>query len=28
MVQTLNKYGLLFDSQPKGFSNVEMKSVY
>ncbi len=27
MVQTLNKYGMLFDSQPKGFSNVEMKSV-
>ena len=27
MVETLNKYGMLFDSQPKGFSNVEMKSV-
>jgi hypothetical protein len=27
MVKTLNKYGMLFESQPKGFSNVEMKSV-
>jgi len=27
IVQTLNKYGMLFESQPKGFSNVEMKSV-
>jgi hypothetical protein len=27
MVETLNKYGMLFDAQPKGYSNVEMKSV-
>jgi hypothetical protein len=27
MVKTLNKYGMLFDTQPKGYSNVEMKSV-
>ncbi len=27
MVQTMNKYGLLFDSMPKGYSNVEMKSI-
>lgn len=27
MVYTLNKYGMLFESQPKGYSNVEMKSV-
>ena len=27
IVKTLNKYGLLFDSQPQGYSNVEMKSV-
>ena len=27
MVQTMNKYGLLFDSAPRGYSNVEMKSV-
>ena len=27
MIQTLNKYGMLFESQPKGYSNVEMKSV-
>jgi|GEM_PF-6015664 len=27
MVQTMNKYGLLFDSMPRGYSNVEMKSV-
>ena len=26
MVQTLNKYGMLFESQPKGYSNTEMKS--
>jgi hypothetical protein len=26
MVKTLNKYGMLFESQPKGYSNVEMKS--
>lgn len=28
MVETLNKYGLLFESQPKGYSNVEMKSFH
>lgn len=28
IIQTLNKYGMLFDSQPKGFSNVEMKSIH
>lgn len=27
IIQTLNRYGMLFDSQPRGFSNVEMKSV-
>ena len=27
MVQILNKYGMLFESQPRGYSNVEMKSV-
>jgi len=27
MIETLNKYGLLFDSIPRGYSNVEMKSV-
>ncbi len=27
MVYTMNKYGLLFDATPKGYSNVEMKSV-
>ena len=27
IILTLNKYGMLFDSQPKGFSNVEMKSI-
>ncbi|UCF12074.1 MAG: hypothetical protein JSW06_08530 [Thermoplasmatales archaeon] len=27
IIQTLNKYGLLFESQPKGYSNGEMKSV-
>ena len=27
IIQTLNKYGMLFESQPKGYSNVEMKSV-
>jgi hypothetical protein len=26
IIQTLNKYGMLFESQPKGYSNVEMKS--
>ena len=28
IIQTLNKYGMLFESQPKGYSNVEMKSVH
>lgn len=27
MVQTMNKYGLLFDTMPKGYSNVEMTSI-
>lgn len=27
IVETLNKYGMLFESQPKGYSNVEMKSI-
>jgi hypothetical protein len=27
MIETLNKYGLLFDTMPRGYSNVEMKSV-
>lgn len=27
IIQTLNKYGMLFPEQPKGYSNVEMKSV-
>jgi hypothetical protein len=27
IIQTLNKYGMLFESQPKGFSNVEMISI-
>ena len=27
IIQSLNKYGMLFESQPKGYSNVEMKSV-
>jgi len=27
IIQTLNRYGMLFDSQPRGFSNVEMRSV-
>ena len=27
MVQTMNKYGLLFDSMPRGYSNVEMVSI-
>ena len=27
IIQTLNKYGMLFDSQPQGYTNVEMKSV-
>jgi hypothetical protein len=27
IILTLNKYGMLFDSTPKGYSNTEMKSV-
>jgi hypothetical protein len=27
IIQILNMYGMLFESQPKGYSNVEMKSV-
>jgi len=27
IVKTLNKYGMLFDSQPKGYSNVTMRSI-
>lgn len=27
IIETLNKYGMLFESQPNGYSNVEMKSV-
>lgn len=27
MIKILNKYGMLFETQPKGYSNVEMKSV-
>ena len=27
MIKTLNKYGLLFETMPKGYSNVEMKSI-
>ncbi len=27
IIQTLNKYGMLFESQPKGYSNVKMKSI-
>ena len=26
IIETLNKYGMLFESTPKGYSNVEMKS--
>ncbi len=28
IIETLNKYGMLFDSQPQGYSDVEMKSVH
>jgi hypothetical protein len=28
MVQTLNRYGMLFDSQPKGYTNTEMRSIH
>ena len=27
IIETLNKYGMLFESQPQGYSNVEMKSI-
>lgn len=27
IVETLNKYGMLFESQPQGYSNVEMEEV-
>ena len=27
IIKVLNKYGMLFESQPKGYSNVEMKSL-
>jgi hypothetical protein len=27
MIETLNKYGLLFNTVPRGYSNVEMKSI-
>ena len=27
IIKVLNKYGMLFDSQPKGYTNTEMKSV-
>jgi len=27
IIETLNKYGMLFDSKPKGYSNTIMKSV-
>lgn len=27
MIEVLNKYGMLFESQPKGYSNVDMKSL-
>lgn len=27
MIKTLNRYGLLFETMPKGYSNVEIKSV-
>jgi len=26
MVDILNKYGMLFESQPQGYTNVDMKS--
>jgi len=28
MVQTLNKYNMLFDTQPRGYSNVTMTSIH
>ena len=27
IIQVLNKYGMLFDTKPEGYSNVEMKSI-
>lgn len=27
MIELLNKYGMLFESTPKGYSNVEMRSI-
>lgn len=27
VVRTLNKYGMLFEKQPQGYSNVEMRSI-
>ena len=27
IIEILNRYGMLFDSQPQGYTNVEMKSV-
>ena len=27
MIKTLNKYGMLFETQPKGYSNVNMESI-
>lgn len=27
IIQTLNKYGMLFPEQPRGYSNVEMRSI-
>jgi hypothetical protein len=27
IIEVLNKYGMLFETQPKGYSNVEMRSV-
>jgi len=27
IIQTLNKYGMLFEQQPQGYSNVEMRSI-
>ncbi len=28
IIETLNRYGMFFDSQPQGYSNVEMKSIH
>ena len=27
IIETMNKYGMLFDTSPQGYSNVEMKSI-